>query len=113
MGVRVAVGGSSGVAVGGSSASEFLDDQPDVDKQSGLEIEFEYRRELYLRAAKQVRIEVERYTWRAFELTVIENKSTEEAALALNKTIGAIYVARSRVMQRLRETIQKLEKKEE
>jgi len=89
-------------AVGGSSAQTFLEDQHGDSPQSDAEIELEYRRELYLRAARQVRVDVEPETWRAFELTVIHEMNMDEAALTLNKSIGAIYVARSRIMQRLR-----------
>ncbi len=99
-------------AVGGSSAQLLFADQPGDTPQSDLEIELEYRRELYLKAALQVRVEVEPDTWRAFELTVIEGTGMDEAALKLKKSIGAIYVARSRVMQRLRETIKGLENRE-
>ncbi len=93
-------------------AQPLFADQHGDTLQSDLEIELEYRRELYLRAAFQVRVDVEPDTWRAFELTVIDCKSMDEAALTLNKSIGAIYVARRRVMQRLREKIKWLENRE-
>lgn len=99
-------------AVGGSSAQSFLEDQHGDSPQSDVEIELEYRRELYLRAARKVRVGVEPETWRAFELTVIQEMNMDQAALALNKSIGAIYVARSRIMQRLREIIRELEESE-
>ncbi|HUP82139.1 MAG TPA: sigma-70 family RNA polymerase sigma factor [Pirellula sp.] len=101
-------------AVGGSSAQSFLEDQHGESPQSDaeIEIELEYRRELYLRAARRVRVDVEPETWRAFELTVIQEMNIEEAALVLNKSIGAIYVARSRIMQRLRKSIRELEESE-
>ncbi len=59
-----------------------------------------------------MRVDVEPETWRAFELTVIQEMNMDEAALTLNKSIGAIYVARSRIMQRLREIIRELEESE-
>ena len=100
------------LAVGGSSAQSLLADQQCDTPNSVNEIEMEYRRELYLQAAQRVRVDVEPDTWRAFELTLIEGKSMDEAALMLNKSIGAIYVARSRMMQRLREAVQTLENRE-
>ena len=99
-------------AVGGSSAQSFLEDQHGDSSQSDADIELEYRRELYLRAARQVRVDVEPETWRAFELPVIQEMNMDEAALTLNKSIGAIYVARCRIMQRLREIIRELEESE-
>ena len=99
-------------AVGGSSAQSFLEDLRGNSPQSDAEIELEYRRELYLRAARQVQVDVEPETWRAFELTVIQEMNMDEVALTLKKSIGAIYVARSRIMQRLREIIRELEESE-
>lgn len=96
-------------AAGGTSAQELLRELPGEDPESDQEIELEYRRELYLRAAIIVRGDIEPGTWRAFELTVIENRSIEEAAAELNKPVGTVYAARSRIMQRLRTAVQELE----
>jgi RNA polymerase sigma factor (sigma-70 family) len=99
-------------AAGGSAVHELLLEQPGVDPESDAQIELEYRRELYLQAARIVRRDVETETWRAFELTVIENRSIDEAAGDLDKPVGTIYAARSRIMRRLRETVRELEKAE-
>jgi DNA-directed RNA polymerase specialized sigma24 family protein len=45
-------------------------------------------------------------------LTVIENRSIDEAAVELDKPIGTIYAARSRIMRRLREAVRELEQAE-
>jgi RNA polymerase sigma factor (sigma-70 family) len=97
---------------GGTSAQELLLAQLNVDPESDIQIELEYRRELYLRAARMVRGDVEVETWRAFEMTVIENLSIEEAAARLDKPVGTIYASRSRIMRRLREAVRELEKAE-
>jgi RNA polymerase sigma-70 factor (ECF subfamily) len=99
-------------AAGGSSVQDLLLEQPGVDEQSAAWIELEYRRELYLRASRIVRGDVEPETWRAFELTVIEDRSIVEAAAELDKPVGTIYAARSRIMRRLREAVQALEQSE-
>jgi RNA polymerase sigma-70 factor (ECF subfamily) len=96
-------------AVGGSAVQELLLEQPHVDPQSEAQIELEYRRELYLRAARVVRGDVKPETWRAFEMTVIENRSIDEAVVELDKPVGTIYAARSRIMRRLRQAVQELE----
>jgi RNA polymerase sigma-70 factor (ECF subfamily) len=96
-------------AAGGSSAHERLIEQPSDEGQFDEQIEVEYRRELYLRAAKMIRSDFEPDTWRAFEMTVIENRSIDEAALQLDKQVGTIYAARSRIMRRLREAVRELE----
>lgn len=104
-------------AAGGTSVQELLLEQPDVDRHSvdepaDADIELEYRRELYLRAAKIVRGDVAAETWRAFELTVVEGRSSDEAAVELDKPVGTIYAARSRIMRRLRQAVQQLERTE-
>lgn len=99
-------------AVGGSTVQELLLEQPNVDPESVAEIDLEYRRELYLRAASLVRRDVEPETWRAFEMTVIENRNIEETATELDKSVGTIYAARSRIMRRLREAVREVEQAE-
>ncbi|HSG70851.1 MAG TPA: sigma-70 family RNA polymerase sigma factor [Planctomycetaceae bacterium] len=99
-------------AAGGSSAHELLSEQPGADPESETLIELEYRRELYLRAARIVSADVEPETWRAFEMTVIEGRTIDDAAHTLNKSVGTIYAARSRIMRRLREAVQELERPE-
>lgn len=99
-------------ATGGSAVQELLTEQSQPDLESDVQIELEYRRELYLRAAKMVRGDVEPETWRAFELTVIENQSIDAAAVELDKPVGTIYAARSRIMRRLRDAVRELEQAE-
>jgi RNA polymerase sigma factor (sigma-70 family) len=99
-------------AVGGSTVQELLLEAPGDDHESDAQIEWEYRRELYLRAARIVRGDIEADTWRAFELTVIEGRSIDDAAVLLKKPVGTIYAARSRIMRRLREAVRALEQAE-
>jgi RNA polymerase sigma-70 factor (ECF subfamily) len=99
-------------AAGGTTVHELLIEQPDHDPGSDAQIELEYRRELYLRAARIVRDDVESHTWQAFEMTVIENRDIDEAARKLGKSVGTIYAARSRIMRRLRDAVHELEKSE-
>jgi RNA polymerase sigma-70 factor (ECF subfamily) len=99
-------------AAGGSAVHELLMQQPGVILESDAQIELEYRRELYLRAARMVRVDIDHDTWRAFELTVVENRSIADAALELERPVGSIYAARSRTMRRLREAVRELEQAE-
>lgn len=50
--------------------------------------------------------------WRAFELTVIDGMSNKAAAEELGKSLGTIYTARCRIMQRLRDVIAEMEASE-
>ena len=96
-------------ASGGSSVRDLLDEVPAPPSDVEQEIELEYMREQYLRAAVVVRTDVDSETWQAFELTVIDGRSCENAAALLNKSIGAVYAARSRIVRRLRDQIRSLE----
>ncbi len=101
-------------AAGTSSIQDLLEECPERDgsqQDSATDslIALEYRRELYLRAAAFVRTDVDTDTWRAFEMTVIEGSSNAAAAQELQKSIGTIYAARSRVMKRLRAAVAEIE----
>jgi len=96
-------------AVGGTTVGRFLNEQPRNDSVTDAQIETGYRRELYLQAADVVRVDVEPDTWRAFELTVVNGMAIADAANELGKSTGTIYAARSRIMRRLREAVNKIE----
>jgi len=49
---------------------------------------------------------VQATTWQAFWRTAVLNESVEEVAEDLKMTPGAIYVARSRMIVRIRKTIE-------
>ena len=90
----------------------LLVEQAEVDPDTESLVDWEYRRELYLQAAKIVSSDVQADTWRAFELTVIDGMSNQSAAEQLGKSVGTIYTARCRIMQRLRSVIAELEASE-
>jgi RNA polymerase sigma-70 factor (ECF subfamily) len=96
-------------AAGSTSVQDLLAEHVAADPESTSEIDLEYRRELYRRAARLVRGDVEPQTWQAFELTVIENRTIEQAACLLGMPVGSIYAARSRIMRRLRDAVRELE----
>jgi RNA polymerase sigma factor (sigma-70 family) len=68
-------------------------------------LRLEYRREVFRWAAGQVRKEFHQATWDAFWLTAVEGRPAEVVAQQLAKSRGAIYNARSRVMQRIQEKV--------
>ena len=89
--------------LGGSGFLEVLLDLPEPDAEIDQLIEVEYRREQYRRAAQIVRKSVRTVTWQAFELTVLQEHSIEDAARQLELSTGSVYAARSRVMKKLRD----------
>lgn len=81
-----------------------------VEKENSSLVRMEVRRQLFREAAQRAREEFEESTFRAFWLTAVEDISIEDAATQLNKSTGAIYAARSRVLKRLRDIVQDLER---
>ncbi|MEM7456201.1 MAG: sigma-70 family RNA polymerase sigma factor [Planctomycetota bacterium] len=72
------------------------------------EFDLEHKRQLFNWAAQRIRHQFEPATWQAFWMTAVESKSIAQACEVTGISKGAVYIARSRVMARLRETVQKL-----
>lgn len=83
------------------------DDGPDADWEK------EYQRELSARAMEIVKSEFQPNTWAAFWQTAVEGKAAAEVGEHLNMSPGAVYVAKSRVLARLRDEVQKMMAAEE
>jgi RNA polymerase sigma-70 factor (ECF subfamily) len=64
--------------------------------------ETEYRQELSRRALRLIQTEFAPTTWKACWETVVHGRSTEEVAQELGITENAVYVAKCRVLRRLR-----------
>lgn len=94
---------------GGSAAMDVLAEQPEVNPETDRELQSECQREQFLRASAVVRSDVNSETWQAFELTVIQDMSCEDAAEAIGRSVGTVYAARSRIMKRLREQLARMQ----
>jgi RNA polymerase sigma-70 factor (ECF subfamily) len=57
------------------------------------------------RALDLIRGEFEERTWRAFWLTAVEDRAPKDVAIELGMSPGAVRVAKSRVLRRLREEL--------
>ena len=69
----------------------------------------EHRRVLFRWAAERIEQAVKRATWQAFWMTAVDEKSVDEVASELGMTTGAVYIARSRVLAKLRDEVAKWE----
>ncbi len=87
-----------------TTIERFLDGEPGADEQARWEEE--YRQRLFDWAAEKARPEFQPATWEAFWLTAVDSISVKEVAARLGISIGAVYIARSRVLARLRELIE-------
>ncbi len=69
----------------------------------------EYERQLFAWAAEQVRGRFQEATWQAFWQTAVEGKSGKEVARGLGLSVAAVYLAKGRVMARLKEQIRQIQ----
>jgi RNA polymerase sigma-70 factor (ECF subfamily) len=97
-----------GRGTGDSAVQEQLQEVPSADNDSALWDE-EYRRRQFVWAAERVRPQVQESTWLAFWRTAVEGESGQEVAAALGLSVAAVYLAKSRVMARLKEQIRLLQ----
>jgi RNA polymerase sigma-70 factor (ECF subfamily) len=84
-----------------------------IDEETGadnwdaqlMEWERDYQSRLFEWAAAKVRGEVAESTWKAFLATTFQGCSPQDVASALDMSLGAVYIARSRVRARLKEVL--------
>jgi RNA polymerase sigma-70 factor (ECF subfamily) len=97
------------VAKGGTSMLDLLAAHPARDFWSSDQVRVLHRKELFRWAADRVKDTVKQATWQAFWMTSILDQPVEEVARRLHLSVGAVYIARSRVLAKLREEITKWE----
>jgi RNA polymerase sigma-70 factor (ECF subfamily) len=90
---------------GDSGVQQLLAEQPARDEGEAL-WELEYQRRQFAWAAQRVRAEVRDLTWQAFWRTAVEGQSGQEVAASLGMSVAAVYLAKSRVMARLKEQLE-------
>jgi RNA polymerase sigma-70 factor (ECF subfamily) len=93
---------------GATSVQELLEALPASDPSATALFEAEYQRQLFSSATEYVRAQVAAPTWRAFWETAVEGRPAQEVATGLGLSVGTVYVARSRVLARLRQRVSQL-----
>jgi RNA polymerase sigma-70 factor (ECF subfamily) len=96
------------VGTGDSETRSLLEQHP-APEEDRTAWQRDYERRLFHWAAEQVRDSFRETTWQAFWRTAVEGQGIKEAAAELGLSASAVYLARSRVMARLREQIEKVE----
>ena len=93
---------------GSTSVQEMLEACPARDIQAEAEFAAEFKRQAFRWAAEQVKGEFAESTWQAFWETGVKNRPIDLVAKEVGLSTGAVYIARSRVLARLRERVQQL-----
>jgi RNA polymerase sigma-70 factor (ECF subfamily) len=91
----------------GSAAAESLADVPAPEEAAEFE-EAEYRQHLVHRALELMKNEFPPRTWKACWEHVVVGRPAAEVAAELGIAVGSVYVAKSRVLCRLRHELEGL-----
>jgi RNA polymerase sigma-70 factor (ECF subfamily) len=97
--------GGEGGTEAGVRLSQVPEHIPAGQPEDPSEIEASAERSLFRRALASIRGEFEPRTWQAFWSTTIEGRAPKDVANELAMTSGAVRVAKSRVLQRLRDEL--------
>jgi RNA polymerase sigma factor (sigma-70 family) len=95
----------------GSGDSQILAVLKGVEARDDLiaQLEEQFDQELLEEASARVRLRVEPHNWEAFRLTAWEGLSADAAAKQLGIRLTAVFKAKSRILQLLREEIAQLD----
>lgn len=95
-------------AAGGTEAQAMLQGLPERLPEAGLPDDANSHADLIRRALELVRPEFADRTWQACMQTAVEGRRPADVAADLDMTVGAVYVARSRVLKRLKTELEGL-----
>ena len=97
--------------VGGSEALRRIETVPDEhDAMDERDVDEEHAcHALFLRACDLIKTDFRESTWKAFWRVVVDGRSPQQVAEELGMQAGAVRVAKSRVLQRLRQELGELQ----
>ncbi len=84
-----------------------IENEPSADDKDDL-WDIDYRRSVFDWAVGEIRSAFQESTWNAFWQTNVENRPIKEVASSLGLTVEAVYLARSRVLARLRKKVREV-----
>lgn len=92
---------------GHSSIVDLLAQVPDSHDIASGEFDDELAQQVFAWAARRVQATCNTSTWQAFWSTAVEDEPPAQVASRLKISVGAVYVARSRIIQKLRREVQR------
>ena len=93
---------------GDSVVAEQLTEEPAPDEWEA-QWDVEHQQRMLAWASEKVQAEVEPRTWQAFRLSAVEGRSGRDVAQELEMSVAAVYLAKSRVMARLKQLVREAE----
>ena len=87
---------------------QFLDQLAEDGVKGETLFQLEFRRQQFAIAIETVRPSVKPLYWEAFRLSYIENLGIKETAERLETDVKTVYVARHRVLNRIRSEVNQL-----
>jgi RNA polymerase sigma-70 factor (ECF subfamily) len=93
---------------GDTGVQDLLEELPGRETDDQAAWDAEYARRLFGWAADRVRGSFRDSTWRAFWETAVEGRGAQDVADELGTTVGAVYTAKSRVLDAIRAEVRQL-----
>ena len=90
-------------ATGGSDFRQILDQMEDPQSQLSQVWNKEHDQHVLRTLLDQVRPSLADETWQAFKRVSVDGETAADVAEALGMTVNSVYIAKSRVMSRIRE----------
>jgi RNA polymerase sigma-70 factor (ECF subfamily) len=100
--------GHKRIGSGATSVQVLLESVVAPDPSATALFETEYQMRLFLWASDEVREEFTPTTWQAFWKTAVEDRRAAVVAAELGLSVGAVYIARSRVLARIKKRIEQV-----
>ena len=89
---------------GRSEVADLIEQIPSNEDENAI-WEKEYRDHLFGWACDQIQNQFNESTWKAFTQTAIQGKKPADVANELGISVGAVYIARTRVTKKLKDRI--------
>ena len=96
---------------GDTRVRRLLEEQPASENEQA-DWDQKVKRRIFACAVERVRPEFKPTTWHGFWKTAIEHHQAAEVAAELGMSVGAVYIAKSRVLKRLKEVAEGISEEE-